>query len=134
MTLQKLFWRSGQDTTLSTCILISSTPRLRVLGFSLAPCRSTPPILTATSNNDQSYHLAFDGAESEYRDIIAKGFSAFWLIYEFNGGRRKRLNFSACNPKKTLDIRLNQHSTSLYSVSAKVSKWSDIEADFQSYF
>lgn len=96
------FWRSRQDTTLSTGFLISSTPRLSIPGFSWAPCRPTSQTLTATTNNDQSYHLAFDGAESEYGNISAKGFSAFWLIYEFNGGRRKRLHFSTWNPKKLL--------------------------------
>lgn len=96
------FWRSRQDTTISTGFLVSSTPRLSIPRFSWAPCCPTSHTLTATSNYDQSYHMAFDGAESDSGLITAQGFSAFWLMYEFNGGRRKQFNFSTWNPRNFL--------------------------------
>lgn len=96
------FWKSRQGTILSTGFLVSSTPRVSIPGFSWAPCRPTPHTSTATSNHDQSYHMAFDGVEGDCGYISGKGFSAFWLIYEFDGGRRKRFNFNTWNPRNFL--------------------------------
>lgn len=105
------FWKSQAGKFLSTGYLMSSAKRLRTPGFSWAP--ESPYVTTRDQRKAPAkFHRPTDARATELGTILADGFVANWLAFEFGSSL-------SCRIKRSGSIESSSQSREIYKIRSK---------------